>query len=161
MEFKDMLSKRYATKLFQPKAVPDETIRELLEMVQLAPSGLNMQPWRIKVVADDATKARLRAATMPTRGQVTSCSHLLVFCVHTDWAAESERLSQAMKERAIPDMVWEIVMGIADEMAGGCLRTTSRRGSRAGPGLHRRHLRGPRRGRTGARRLPHDALREE
>ena len=52
MEFKELLTTRYATKLFQPKAVPEETMQELLEMVRLAPSGLNVQPWRIKVVGD-------------------------------------------------------------------------------------------------------------
>ena len=56
MEFKELLTKRYAAKLFQPKAVPEETMQELLEMVRLAPSGLNIQPWRIKVVSDPATK---------------------------------------------------------------------------------------------------------
>ena len=45
MEFKELLTARYATKLFQPKAVPEETMQELLEMIRLAPSGLNIQPF--------------------------------------------------------------------------------------------------------------------
>jgi nitroreductase / dihydropteridine reductase len=116
MEFKGLLTDRYAAKLFQPKAVPDETMRELLEMVRLAPSGLNIQPWRIKVVADADTKARLKEAA-PDEPQIEACSHLLVFCADTDWAAQTQRLGRAMKERTVPDVVWGIVMGIAAEMA--------------------------------------------
>jgi nitroreductase len=47
MEFKDLLNQRYAAKAFQPEAVPEDTMLELLEMIRLAPSGLNIQPWRI------------------------------------------------------------------------------------------------------------------
>jgi nitroreductase/dihydropteridine reductase len=116
MEFKELLTKRYATKLFQPQAVPEETMQELLEMVRLAPSGLNVQPWRIKVVRDAETKAKLSPATHD-EAQINSCSHLLVFCADTDWAALTQRLGRVMKERTVPDMIWAKVMGIADEMA--------------------------------------------
>lgn len=116
MEFTDLLTKRYATKLFQSKAVPDETMQELLEMVRLAPSGLNVQPWRIKVVGDAETKAMLSPATHD-EPQINSCSHLLVFCADIDWTALTQRLGRAMKERTIPDMIWAKVMSIAAEMA--------------------------------------------
>lgn len=116
MDFKELLTTRYATKVFQPVAVPEETMHELLEMVRLAPSGLNIQPWRIKVVSDPAIKEKLSAATHD-ESQITSCSHLLVFCVDTDWAAQTQRLGRAMKERTVPDKIWGIVMGIAAEMA--------------------------------------------
>jgi nitroreductase len=116
MEFKQLLTKRYATKLFQPRAVPEETMQELLEMTRLAPSGLNIQPWRVKVVSDADTKAVLSPATHDET-QINSCSHLLVFCVNTDWEAQTQRLSRAMKERTIPDMIWAKVMSIAGEMA--------------------------------------------
>ena len=116
MEFRELLTKRYAAKAFQPEAVPEETIQELLEMIVLAPSGLNIQPWRIKVVSDADTKAELLAMAQD-EPQIGSCSHLLVFCADTDWAAQSQRLGRTMKEKTIPDKIWGIVMGIADEMA--------------------------------------------
>jgi nitroreductase / dihydropteridine reductase len=116
VEFKELLTSRYATKLFQPKVVPEETMQELLEIVRLAPSGLNIQPWRIKMVSDAETKEKLSAAA-PDEPQIASCSHLLVFCADVDWAAQTQRLGRAMKERTIPDKIWGIVMGIAAEMA--------------------------------------------
>ena len=115
MDFNDLLNNRYAAKAFQPHAVPEDTMTELLEMVRLAPSGLNIQPWRIKVVSDPRTRAAL-LATAPDEPQIGACSHLLVFCADTDWAAQTQKLGRTMKEKAIPDKIWGIVMGIAAEM---------------------------------------------
>jgi nitroreductase len=115
MEFKQLLTGA-TRRNSSPQAVPEETIQELLEMTRLAPSGLNVQPWRIKVISDADMKATLSPATHDET-QINSCSHLLVFCVDTDWEAQTQRLSRAMKERTIPDMIWGKVMGIAGEMA--------------------------------------------
>jgi nitroreductase len=116
MEFKELLTKRYAAKAFLDEAVPEETMLELLEMVRLAPSGLNIQPWRIKVIADAGVKQKLLAVA-PDEPQIGGCSHLLVFCADTDWAAQTQKLGRTMKEKTVPDKVWGIVMGIAAEMA--------------------------------------------
>jgi len=117
VEFQEIIAKRYATKLFDGRAVPEEKITELLELVRWAPSGLNIQPWRIRVVTDAQTKGLLSAATYD-EPQINSCSHLLVFCADTDFAALSAKLSAEMKARNVPDRIWGIVMGIAGEMAG-------------------------------------------
>jgi nitroreductase len=116
MDFKELLTKRYAAKAFQDNVVPEETMLELLEMVRLAPSGLNIQPWRIKVVSDSDVKQQLLAAA-PDEPQIAGCSHLLVFCADTDWAAQTQKLGRTMKEKTVPDKIWGIVMGIAAEMA--------------------------------------------
>lgn len=117
MEFQEIIKQRYATKLFDGRPVPEAKVAELLELVRWAPSGLNIQPWKIKIVTDAATKALLSAATFD-EPQIESCSHLLVFCADNDFAALTAKLGRAMKERGIPDKIWDIVMGIAGEMAG-------------------------------------------
>ncbi len=150
MEFKELLTKRYAAKAFQDKVVPEETMGELLEMIRLAPSGLNIQPWRIKVVSDSGVKHQLLSAA-PDEPQIGACSHLLVFCADTDWAGQTQKLGRTMKEKTVPDKVWGIVMGIAAEMAtepedelqvldrGQCLYGCHvRTAGRSGPGP--RHL---------------------
>ena len=62
MEFREIVMGRYATKLFDGNVIPAEKLAELLELVRWAPSGLNIQPWKIKVVGDQATKELLSAA---------------------------------------------------------------------------------------------------
>lgn len=56
MEFKDIVMSRYATKKFDGKKLPESKINELLELVRFAPSALNLQPWKIKIVTDQKTE---------------------------------------------------------------------------------------------------------
>jgi nitroreductase/dihydropteridine reductase len=117
MEFREAIMQRYATKRFAERTVPGSLIDELLEMVRWAPSGLNLQPWRIKIVTDPQLKEKLCAASFD-EPQINSCSHLLVFCADTDYAGLVERLLPAMKEAGVPEKTYEIVKGISEEMAG-------------------------------------------
>jgi nitroreductase len=115
MEFRDAIKQRWATKMFEDRKVPDELVDQLLEAVRLAPSGLNIQPWRIKVITDPDLKARLSPAAWD-EPQIKSCSHLLVFCADTDYPGLVEKLLAGMKANHVPDKVYDIVKGIAEEM---------------------------------------------
>ena len=64
MEFKELLMARYATKKFDGKIIDDGKIDQLFEMIRYAPSALNLQPWKVKVVTDIETKKKLSAASM-------------------------------------------------------------------------------------------------
>ncbi len=116
MEFREIVMSRYATKLFDGNQIPPEKLAELLELVRWAPSGLNIQPWRIKVVSDQETKELLSAATFD-EPQIKSCSHLLVFCADADFDGLRHKLANGMKANGVPEHVWHIVMGIAEEMS--------------------------------------------
>jgi nitroreductase/dihydropteridine reductase len=102
MEFRDIVMQRYATKEFDNKIIPEEKIDELLEIIRFTPSALNLQPWKIKVINDRKLKEKLRPATF-NQGQVTSCSHLLVFCANTKAEELMEKVSRLMKEAGLPD----------------------------------------------------------
>ena len=84
MEFGTIVMSRYATKKFDGRKIPDTLVDELLEMVRFAPSAINLQPWKIKVVTDQKIKELLRPAAF-NQEQITSCSHLLVFCADPDY----------------------------------------------------------------------------
>ena len=125
MEFQEIIAQRYATKLFDGRAVPEEKVTELLELVRWAPSGLNIQPWKVRIISDAATKTLLSAASF-AEPQIESCSHLLVFCADSDFVGLSVKLDKAMEQHDVPEMVRGIVMGIAEHMGGmpaGDLRT--------------------------------------
>ncbi len=91
MEFKDIVMSRYATKKFDGKKIPQEKVDALFEIIRYAPSSSNMQPWKIKVITDQETKELLSPATW-NQAQITSCSHLLVFCADTDLDTPIEKL---------------------------------------------------------------------
>ena len=54
METTDAIDQRFTVREFLDTPVEAETIRELLELASRAPSGGNVQPWLIDVVAGDA-----------------------------------------------------------------------------------------------------------
>lgn len=84
MQFKEIVMQRYAVKKFNGKVVPEEKINELIELVRYAPSALNLQPWKIRIVTDQKLKNELRPAAFDQE-QITTCSHLLVFCADPDY----------------------------------------------------------------------------
>jgi nitroreductase len=114
MEFRDIVMQRYATKKFDGRKVPEGKMRELFELIRFAPSALNVQPWKIKVITDRRLREQLKPATYDQE-QVTTCSHLLVFCANTDFEGLLGRLEKLLKEAKVPDgdvkMVTEMARG--------------------------------------------------
>lgn len=54
MDVSEAVRRRKSVRQFTDQPVSDDTIRELLEAASRAPSGANVQPWRIYVVNGDA-----------------------------------------------------------------------------------------------------------
>ncbi|HEX7468599.1 MAG TPA: nitroreductase family protein [Methanobacterium sp.] len=102
MDFKELLMTRYATKKFDGTKIDGTKIDQLFEMIRFAPSALNLQPWKIKVVTDEKTKTRLSAASME-QAQIKTCSHLLVFCADTDLSGNADKITNLMKKVGVPD----------------------------------------------------------
>ncbi|HTY52400.1 MAG TPA: NAD(P)H-dependent oxidoreductase [Methanomicrobiales archaeon] len=109
MEFRDIVMQRYATKKFDGRKVPDEKIRQLEELIRFAPSALNLQPWKVRVITDQKVKEQLKPATYDQE-QVTTCSHLLVFCANTDFEELLGRLERLMRQSKWSDEDVKIVM---------------------------------------------------
>lgn len=60
MQLIDAITQRKTIKLFDKNSkIPRETLSEMLELAQLAPSKANLQPWRFVVVDDDEQKQKL------------------------------------------------------------------------------------------------------
>lgn len=114
MEFKDIVMHRYATKKFDGRKISEEKIAELLDLVRYAPSALNLQPWKIKIVTDQNVKARLRPAAN-NQEQITSCSHLLIFCADPDYEGLIRRLAILFAKSGAPEEVQGMVIGMARE----------------------------------------------
>ena len=82
----DTLNWRYAVKAFdENRKVSDEDWKTLEEATLLAPSSFGLQPYRIIVVTDPDTKAKLREVAW-NQGQLTQCSHLVVFAAKKSWS---------------------------------------------------------------------------
>ncbi len=112
MDFKEIVKSRRSVREYQDKAVPEETIYELLEMIGYSVSAINLQPWKIRVVSDQQTKDKLFAATFGMK-QVSTCSHLLVLCADVDYPALISKLDEALATAGTPEEMRQGMIGFA------------------------------------------------
>ncbi len=56
------IESRFSARAFLPRAVPRETVSEILRVAMRAPSGSNAQPWKIYVLQGERRDALSRAA---------------------------------------------------------------------------------------------------
>jgi nitroreductase len=114
MEYKDLVIERYNAKKFDGRKIDDKTLNELYDIIRYAPSADNLQPWKIKVVSDQAIKEKLMPATMAfNQERIKTCSHLLVFCADRDLESHWPRLEAVMKKAGYPDEEIKHMGGVA------------------------------------------------
>lgn len=112
MEFTEIVMQRYATKKFDGQILSNDKVNQLLDLVRFAPSALNLQPWKIKVVTEQQIKEQLRPAAFDQE-QITTCSHLLVFCADPDYDSLIRRLGDLMVKNKVPDEMRTMVLDMA------------------------------------------------
>jgi len=117
MDFNEILMARYATKKFDGKKIDEGTVEKIFNMTRFAPSALNIQPWKIKVVTDQDIKDKLSAASMD-QPQISTCSHLLVFCANTDMKGNAEKIISGMKKMGVPEENLKQYEGVIDYFLG-------------------------------------------
>jgi nitroreductase len=77
----DAAAKRRSIRTYSPEPIPRADLEQILNVVSLAPSAFNAQPWRFVVVEDAELKAKLAAVAFNQR-QVTSAPAVIV--LYTD-----------------------------------------------------------------------------
>lgn len=102
MEFKQILTERYATKKFDGRDIGKEKLDAILDMARYTPSAINLQPWKVKVISDKSTKEKLQPLAW-NQQQITTCSHLLVFCANIDYESHIAMLVKNMRAAKVPE----------------------------------------------------------
>ncbi len=60
MNFLDLVKARYSVRQYEARPVEAEKLDYIMECVRLAPSAVNFQPWRFRIVTDAETLAKLQ-----------------------------------------------------------------------------------------------------
>lgn len=100
---KEAIEKRRSIRKYKPEPVPEEFISQILESARLAPSGVNRQPWRFRIVTDQETKVKLREVAFNQKFVeqapvvIVCCSDLITFVRDT-----KKRLQELVDAGAIP-----------------------------------------------------------
>lgn len=63
MNFKDLTTKRYSCRSFSEKSVEKEKLNQIIETAKMAPTGYNLQPYKIFVMDSKEAKDNVRANT--------------------------------------------------------------------------------------------------
>jgi len=87
MELIEKLNWRYATKRMNGKKVPQDRLDNILEAIRLSASSIGLQPYKVIVISDEATKEKLKLVAN-NQPQITEASHVLVFAAYDKIKAE-------------------------------------------------------------------------
>lgn len=85
MEPLELAKKRYATKKYDSsKTIAQDKIDTLKQVLQLAPSSINIQPWQFHFVQNKLIKNKLAKASLHNENKINEANLLIVFSVAED-----------------------------------------------------------------------------
>lgn len=90
--FLDIAKSRYTTKVYQNKKIDQTKIADLKEILRLAPSSINSQPWKFIFISEEETKQILARHSYSNELKINEASHLVVFLVIDDLSLFEEQL---------------------------------------------------------------------
>lgn len=86
MNFKDIIKKRRSINFFDPqKDIPENKLKDLVEMAADTPSSFNLQPWNLMILKDKKDKERLKALAWDQPKVVEAPAVLIVLADKTGW----------------------------------------------------------------------------
>ena len=100
MNFLELAKNRYTTKHYSTKRISDEDIAQLKEILRLAPSSINSQPWQFVFIDDAATKEAFAKVSLNNADRVRNASHLVVFMANRSLPSFEKRLEKSATEMA-------------------------------------------------------------
>jgi|SRR6185437_5738626 len=99
-----VINERRTTPSFDGAPIPDDDLRKILEAGLKAPSGFNLQPWRLVVVRSEEQKKRLRLASL-NQANVEEASVVIAACADADgWrSGDLEEMLRLGREGGMPE----------------------------------------------------------
>lgn len=79
MDFYEVVRTRRSIRSYKPDPIPEEVLNRILEVVRIAPSGSNRQPWKFIIVRDGGLKRRLASACQ-NQGFIADAPVVIVAC---------------------------------------------------------------------------------
>lgn len=93
MNLLNVSKSRYTTKAYDnTKRIPQDQFERLLEILRLAPSSINIQPWHFFIADNEAAKERIAKSLVGkyeyNAPKVLNSSHTILFCTKADITQE-------------------------------------------------------------------------
>ena len=109
MDLMEAIKTRRAIRKYRPDPVPQEFIDQILEAARLAPSGVNSQPWKFKVVTDPELKEKVFQCTK-SQFHVRQAPVVIIVC--GDTMSYSKSLKVRFKELLDNGVITQADLGI-------------------------------------------------
>lgn len=99
----EKLNWRYATKRMNNTPIAEDKLDRIVEAIQLAPTSLGLQPFKLLVIKDAAIRAKI-APAIYNQPQITEGAAVLVFAVWENASAKEvdTYINQIVTERSVP-----------------------------------------------------------
>ena len=107
MNFLEIAQKRYTAKAYRNEKISEAKIKELAEILRLAPSSVNSQPWKFAIIGDEALKADLAGHSFFNEQKIKEASHLVVFFAKDNVAEFEENF-----KKVAPQPILEFYAGM-------------------------------------------------
>lgn len=89
MNFKELISKRRACKLFNDKKINEKDLHFILESGVLAPSSHGFEPWKFVVLEQKEHNLKLSNSMLQST-KCSKCEHNIIFLARKDLQSKDE-----------------------------------------------------------------------
>lgn len=97
-EFCKIIRSRRSVRRFSQKKIPEQVMRECLELALLAPNSSNLQPWEFYWVRDPQKRKEINSAFL-SQPAATTAAEILVGVARTGtWKKNSKKMIQVLEE---------------------------------------------------------------
>ncbi len=115
-DFLGLAQERFSCRKYKPDPVPGELLEPVLRAAALAPTGCNLQPWRIIVIKSEEGLEKVKACTPYTFG--APCVLAVLACNSEGWTRKYDGKSCRVVDAAI--VATHIVLAAASLGLGTC-----------------------------------------
>ena len=118
MNFLELVKARYSSRNYENRPVEAEKLDYIMECVRLAPSAVNLQPWRFRIVTDKEIIAQLQ--TCYKRDWLSTAPCIIVACANHEesWHRRADNKDHADIDVAIA--VEHICLAAVEQGLGTC-----------------------------------------
>ncbi len=104
----DSLQWRYATKKFDSsRKLTSQQVETLKDAINLTPTSLGLQPFKVMVIEDDETKMKIFPHAY-NQAQVITSSHIFLFCakkqIENEYVGDYIKLAAQTNNRSVEDL---------------------------------------------------------
>ena len=109
MNFLELVKARYSARKYANRPVEAEKLDYIMECVRFAPSAVNFQPWRFRIVTDEAVLKTLYSCYK--REWLATAPCIIVACVNHNesWHRRADNKDHADIVWLLPNKDWVLV----------------------------------------------------